>query len=205
KPPPSTATAPARDSVFLASVADELREHREAVRQVIAQLHLQCLVLDPPSAPARSPLGLIRPRMEATQVFLGILGVGYGLTDPMTGLSTTELEYRQALTAGKELRMFVLDEHAPIEAGMVEHDAERHQKLQEFRARVREQRHCVMFTDVADLVAKVRPVLAALRPREEPRTELRIEIDRADLEQAVADIVETDFFRELQKGAARRV
>ena len=59
---------------------------------------------------ATPPADLIRRKVDESEVYLGILALRYGHVDPGTGLSMTELEYRQALARGKPMHMFVIDD-----------------------------------------------------------------------------------------------
>jgi hypothetical protein len=78
----------------------------------------------------------------------------YGFVDPGTGLSMTELKYRQAIASDKTICMFVMDPSAPILAGMVEDDSTRFAKLIDFKSRVTTAHTCSFFTDPPDLALK---------------------------------------------------
>ena len=71
----------------------------------------------------------------------------------------TELEYRQAIASDKRICMFVMDQHAPITANMVEDDPTRFAKLIEFRGRVLKAHVCAFFTNPSDLAQKAEATL----------------------------------------------
>ena len=99
--------------------------------------------------------------MLESEVYLGILGMRYGHVDDVTGLSMTELEYRQAIASDKDIRVFVMDEDAPITGSMVERDPTSLEKLNSFRATVLKSHSCSLFHTEHDLAEKVERTLSA--------------------------------------------
>ena len=104
---------------------------------------------------AQPPAQLICEKVDSAKVYVGILGMRYGSLDETTGLSMTETEYRRALTGGKPVRMFLMNEDAPITMGMVEKDPDLYAKLQTLRSEVMKKHTCGMFSNVEDLAQKV--------------------------------------------------
>ena len=147
------------DSVFVSSTSADLKPHRQAVRDVIKSLGLQFIGMEEFAPSAQAPVDLIRRKVNEGQVYLGILGMRYGYVDPGTGLSMTELEYRQAIASDKRVCLFVMDSSAPILASMVEDDPTRFAKLVDFRNRVMKAHTCALFTDPSDLAAKAEATL----------------------------------------------
>jgi hypothetical protein len=89
----------------------------------------------------------------------------YGYVDSGTGLSMTELEYRQAVASDKKICMFVMGQNAPIVASMVEDDSVRYAKLIDFRSRVMKAHTCASFTDPSDLAMKAQATLKEIYMR----------------------------------------
>ena len=152
-----------RDSVFVSSTSSDLKLHRQAVRSVIDNLELTFIGMEQFAPDAQAPVDLIRRKVNEGQVYLAILGLRYGYVDPGTGLSMTELEYRQALASDKKICIFVMDQNAPILASMVEDDPTRYAKLLDFRSRVMKAHTCALFTDAADLAQKTEATLKQSR------------------------------------------
>jgi len=148
-----------RNSVFVSSSSADLKPHRQAVRDVINTLRLTFIGMEEFHPTAQAPADLIRRKVNEGQVYLGILGMRYGYVDPGTGLSMTELEYRQAIASDKRICMFVMDQNAPILASMVEDDPIRFAKLIDFRGRIMKAHTCALFTDPADLAQKAEATL----------------------------------------------
>jgi O-acetyl-ADP-ribose deacetylase (regulator of RNase III) len=147
------------NSVFVSSTSTDLKTHRQAVRDVIKKLGLQFIGMEEFTPTAQAPADLIRRKVSEGRVYLGILGMRYGYVDPGTGLSMTELEYRQAIASDKRICMFVMDQNATIQAGMVEDEPTRFAKLIDFRNRVLKAHTCALFTDPSDLAQKAEATL----------------------------------------------
>jgi len=75
----------------------------------------------------------------------------------------TEMEYHQAQASSKPIHMFVMDDGAPITAGMVETNPEHYAKLVEFKRRVMADVTCRLFTSPDDLASKARETLRDMR------------------------------------------
>ncbi|MHC4140799.1 MAG: DUF4062 domain-containing protein [Planctomycetota bacterium] len=147
------------ESVFVSSTSSDLKEHRRAARSVIEKLQLKFIGMEEFAPTAQAPADLIRQKVRESQVYLGMLGLRYGYVDPGSGLSMTELEYRQAIASDKKICMFVMDQNAPIVASMVEDDASRFAKLLDFRSRVMKAHTCALFTDPQDLAQRAENTL----------------------------------------------
>jgi len=147
------------NSVFVSSTSTDLKSHRQAVRDVINNLRLTFIGMEEFAPTAQAPTDLIRRKVNQSQIYLGILGMRYGYVDPGTGLSMTELEYRQAVASDKRICIFVMDKNAPIMASMVEDDPVLFAKLKDFRGRIMKAHTCALFTDPADLAKKAEATL----------------------------------------------
>ena len=147
------------DSVFVSSTSTDLKPHRLAVKDVIKNLRRNFIGMEEFAPTAQAPVELIRQKVNESQVYLGILGMRYGYVDPGTGLSMTELEYRQAIASDKKIWMFVMDQNAPISPSMVESDPNRYAKLVDFKDRVMRTHTCALFTDPLDLAKKTEATL----------------------------------------------
>jgi O-acetyl-ADP-ribose deacetylase (regulator of RNase III) len=151
------------NSVFVSSTSLDLKPHREATKEVITKLRLKFVGMEEFPPEVRAPVDVIRRKVDGAQIYLGILGLRYGYVDPGTGLSMTELEYRQALASDKHVCMFVMDKAAPITAGMVETDPTCYAKLLDFKERVTKAHVCAWFTDPPDLARRVEAMLTEPR------------------------------------------
>lgn len=156
-----TTAAGDRNSVFVSSTSRDLEKHRAAVRSVIDRLQLKFIGMEDFAAEGTPPATMIQRKVLESEVYLGILGMRYGHVDDVTGLSMTELEYRQAIASDKDIRVFVMDEDAPITGSMVERDPTSLEKLNSFRATVLKSHSCSLFHTEHDLAEKVERTLSA--------------------------------------------
>jgi len=158
-PDAGNAAGIAPKSVFVSSTSEDLAVHRQAVRAAVEGIKLSFVGMEEFGAEGFRPADLIRQKVQQSESYVGILGMRYGYVDPGTGLSMTELEYRQALASAKPIHMFVMDNGAAITAGMVETDSVRFARLLEFKSRVMKDHTCALFTSPDDLAAKARTTL----------------------------------------------
>ncbi|MFN8635680.1 MAG: DUF4062 domain-containing protein [Chloroflexota bacterium] len=161
--PATAATAPPiPNSVFLSSTFIDLKPHRDALRELIGRLGLTFIGMEDFLPAGEAPGTYIRKRVNQADAYVGIIGKRYGFIDPTSGLSMTELEYRQAVVSKKPIYMFVMGDRAMISASMVERDPEGLAKLNAFADRVQKSNVCGMFDDIDELVAKTTSVLHQL-------------------------------------------
>ncbi|MBI5202887.1 MAG: DUF4062 domain-containing protein [Elusimicrobia bacterium] len=150
------------ESVFVSSTSMDLKPHRLGVRGVVEGLGLKFIGMEDFEASGLPPATLIRKKVVESDHYVGIIGMRYGYVEPSSGLSMTELEYRQAVSSAKPILLFVMDKNAPITAGMVETDPQGYAKLLDFRDRVLKAHTCGLFTGPEDLNQKVTHALKAL-------------------------------------------
>ena len=156
---PERSPSSRRNSVFVSSTSMDLQPHRQVLRSVIDRLKLRFVGMEEFSPSVQAPAELIRREVSQSEVYLGILGMRYGYVEPGSGLSMTELEYRQAVASNKAICIFLMDQNAPITAGMVETDPQSFARLLDFRQRVMKAHTCGMFTDTPDLERKAERAL----------------------------------------------
>ena len=146
-------------SVFLSSTSSDLQPYRKAVREVIEKQGLQFIGMEEFSPSAKAPGELIRQKVNQAEIYFGVLGMRYGCVDPNSGLSMTELEYRQAVASQKPIYIFVMDKSAPITAEMVEASPEGYCKLLDFKEQVMKLHTCSLFTTPENLAQKAEKAL----------------------------------------------
>ena len=107
-----TRSSAAPATVFVSSVIEDYAAERQAVRDAIYTLQNEGLDVRPVLA-EELPAGREAPRtalleeVEASDVYVGILGHRYGYVNPHSGLSATEEEYRRAREHAKPILLFV--------------------------------------------------------------------------------------------------
>ena len=153
---------PKPTAVFLSSTFEDLKSYRQKVKEKVLELGFQFIGMEQfPSWP-QQPSEFIKSMVERAHVYFGILGMRYGFVDSTTGLSMTELEYRKALTHGKPIHMFLMDNGATITPAMVETDPDSYGKLLKLKAEVKDKFVCGFFKDETELGQKVEDTLKAI-------------------------------------------
>jgi hypothetical protein len=149
-------------SVCLSAAWADLQPYRHALQALLGHLQLHVVGMEAVDPSPEPPGVAIRRQVDEAAVYLGVLGMRYGAVDAVTGLSMSELEYRQAVASEKPLQMFVLDDQAPITVDMVETDPQQYARLRAFRDRVLQSHVCRRFAGVDDLIAKAERALRDL-------------------------------------------
>lgn len=144
-------------TVFVSSTYRDLIDHRVAVKDQIARRDMffrgmEHFGADPSHL---APAAKIVEEVHNAEVYLGIFGVRYGSIDQATGLSMTELEFKEAETSGKPMLLYIIDNDAPVKVCDIETDLEGKAKLDTLKARILQNHTVYMFRTVEDLARQV--------------------------------------------------
>lgn len=99
----------AMSRVYVSSTFRDLRECRGAVEEAVRMLGHQDVAMEHYGAEPRPPLDKCLADVEASDIYIGIVGRRYGWIPPGSTQSITEQEYRQAVRSRKPILAFVLD------------------------------------------------------------------------------------------------
>jgi hypothetical protein len=151
--------------VFVSSSNLDLAAHRAAIKDAIARCDLFFRGMEHFGATADGlpPAKLIVEEVRKADVYLGVFGVRYGSLDPVTGLSMTELEFREAETGKKPMLLYVMHQEAPVPVAHIETDAEGYRKLAALKVHILKQYVPYMFRSVEDLGRQTQLDLAKLK------------------------------------------
>jgi len=147
--------------VFLSSTYEDLAEHRATVQASFDISGIDYNAMEHFGSTPTPPLQTCLDAVEASDTFVGVLGVRYGGCPPGRKRSYTEREYSLVLRRGMPIFIFLIDtENATVAPewiiGETREQQERLRKLKEFI----ERRHTVTyFTTPEDLS---RLILASL-------------------------------------------
>ncbi len=142
--------SPRRLQVFVSSTFEDLQGERQAAVSAILKAGHIPAGMELFAAGDKSQLELIRSWIEASDVFMLILGGRYGSREPESGRSYTHTEYLHALDKGKRVFSVVLDD-AYIKSQDLKPLPEGDEKdLTAFKALVlgRQCRHCSDLKDI---------------------------------------------------------
>lgn len=101
-------------NVFVSSTSEDLRTHREGVRDLIRALDFRDIAMECFPAADRPPIEEIRTTLAESDVYLGIFGWKYGSCLPGSDLSYTKFEYQLAKELGKPRLIFLADPNEPV-------------------------------------------------------------------------------------------
>ena len=103
-------------SVYVSSTYQDLKDHREAVYQVLAKMRYKVIAMEDYVTTDNRMVDQVLRDVAECDIYLGIFAWRYGYVprhgNP-NGLSVTELEYREAEAKRKPRLVFLLDVDAP--------------------------------------------------------------------------------------------
>lgn len=137
----------AKYKIFVSSAQKELKEERNAVKEIIAENYLlneyfTVFRFEDLPAKSKSAEGVFLEEVKDSDIYIGILGNEYGRTDK-DRLSPTEKEYLEARKSDKEILFFIKGE-----------DSARDKRLKELIARIKDntEGHCYeRFNNIEEL------------------------------------------------------
>ena len=139
--------------VYLSATQKDLLEYRAAVHAVARRLEIEDVAMEAYGADVRPPLDRCLADVRRCDLYIGLFAWRYGFRPPGQESSITELEYREALAAGKPCLVFLLAED-PL-AGRPGRPGADGERILELRRELKERHLCDFFSSVDDLTAKV--------------------------------------------------
>lgn len=149
--------------VFISSTYEDLALHRSTLETSFAISGIDFNAMEHFGSRPSPPIETCLDAVDASDAFIGIIGVRYGGTPPHGVQSYTEREYRRARRRGPDfpIFMFLIDERdaavAPRYVGM--ETMEQQQRLQSLKVFIRNHHTVTFFKNEDDLA---RLVLASL-------------------------------------------
>ncbi|RZJ88362.1 MAG: DUF4062 domain-containing protein, partial [Hymenobacter sp.] len=141
---------PKKYQVFISSIFDDLKEHRDAVVKAVLQLGHLPVGMEMFNAGDQTQWKTIKSYIDSSDYYLVILAHRYGSKDPASGLSYTETEYDYAGEQGVPRLGFVIEKTATWPADRIEAKAKK--KLDAFKGKVGSAR-VIKFWDTVDKLA----------------------------------------------------
>jgi hypothetical protein len=108
--------------IYLSSTYEDLGEHRQAVYRLLRQMGHDVISMEDYSASGRPPKEKCLADVGSCEVYVGLFAWRYGFIPPGEIKAITELEYREALDAGKPCLIFLLADDAPWSAALIDRD-----------------------------------------------------------------------------------
>ncbi|GIJ79913.1 HEAT repeat domain-containing protein [Micromonospora phaseoli] len=156
--------------VYISATQKDLLDYRAAVHAAARRLEIEDVAMEAYGADIRPPLERCLADVRRCDLYIGLFAWRYGYRPPGQESSITELEYREALAAGKPCLIFLLAEDVPWPVDMVDRNGDWRQVVA-LRRELKERHLCDFFSSVDDLSAKVTVALADVRSGRSPGRE----------------------------------
>jgi len=141
--------------VFLSSTYVDLIEHRKAAHDALERLGQEVGRMEIFGAHSEEATSIALDQLEKCELIIGIYAHRYGFIPEGLDVSITEQEYIHAKSKGKPVLCFVVDEEQPRSPKMMEKDAGKIKKLEDFKAKALKEKTVDFFTTPQDLAMKV--------------------------------------------------
>jgi hypothetical protein len=146
--------------IVLSSTLEDLKGVRERIRQHLAVIPAEVIAMEMFGSDESKPLSYSLEQVRKANLFIGVYAERYGTIDSSSGLSITELEYREAkqmLDAGrlKGLLVYILDGKAKWPVNLVERDPAKTELLLALKTALKSNHTVVFFEDPEDLSLNV--------------------------------------------------
>lgn len=148
---PQTTTSTFR--VFISSTYTDMIPYREAIQTALNRADCLSYGMERFGAQAIPPLDACYKELEASQIYICVLGMRYGTIDNETGKSYTQLEYEKARELGKPTLVFLIDE-GKVKFNLSEIDmGEQGEKLASFKKLIKDTKEvtCAFFDSAMSL------------------------------------------------------
>jgi len=143
--------------VYISSTFEDLEAHRERVYRTLRKLKCDVIAMEDYVALDKRPLDACLSDIASCDLYVGILAWRYGFVprkDNPDKKSITELEFRHAVSSGKDCLLFLHDESSPWPRKFVDTGVNS-RRLEDFRKHVGEEYTVAFFDDADQLAAEV--------------------------------------------------
>ncbi len=144
-------------TVFVSSTYLDLVEYRKAVKEQISRRKMVFIGMEHWGASPENipPASVIIEEVKKADVYIGIFGVRYGYIDQATGLSMTELEYREAKSNNKPMLLYVINDTANVKVSDIESDNDGREKLKALKEEILKNKVVFKFDTIESLEKQV--------------------------------------------------
>jgi hypothetical protein len=155
---PMTGTSPASETntkkVFISSTSIDLKEEREAIHSALERMKdTQTVRMEVFGSRPGTPKQVCLAEVAGCDIYVGVFGWRYGYVDRDSGLSMTELEYREAAQRG--LPCLIYMKESGEKPGVEESDTAAQTKLERLKAHLRAAHVVSTFKDPGNLAMHI--------------------------------------------------
>jgi hypothetical protein len=151
--------------IYLSSTYSDLKAYREAVYHALRQMRHDVIAMEDYVATDQRPLQKCLADVAECDLYVGLFAWRYGyipLQENPENKSITELEYRQAMRAGKTCLIFLLDEETPwprTQMDAVTGEGNRGECIDTLRGELAQEKICKFFKTPEHLASLVGPAV----------------------------------------------
>ena len=176
--------------VFISSTYEDLKEERRKVQDTILSMYQFPIGMEMFSAADENQWEIIRETIDSSDYYVLIIGHRYGSVieeGEYAGISYTQKEFRYALEQKIPVLVFLIDNSVAVTPEKMEQDADKREKLEQFKTEVKSGRMVQWWTSKDDLANKV---MNSLNNQIHHRTRLGwIRAERLDLGETQNELV----------------
>src|SRR4051812_46232729 len=99
-----------KKSVFISSTYLDLINERKKVWEALKKFEVTVRGMEEFGARSTNALDTCLSEIEQSDIYVGIIGMRFGTEDKTTKKSYTQLEYEKAVSLGKEILIYLVDE-----------------------------------------------------------------------------------------------
>lgn len=145
-----------RRTIFVSSTYQDLGTYRKAIWELLGEYDVAIRGMEEFGARSATPLETCLIEVEQSDIYIGVIGFRLGSVQESTGKSYTQLEYERALELKKETLIYLIDEeNARVPIKFIDRGTNR-DKLEAFKATLRDRHTVDTFVMEEDLVQKLR-------------------------------------------------
>jgi AAA+ ATPase superfamily predicted ATPase len=145
-----------RFKIFVSSTWLDLQSEREAVEEA---LHRMCTAsfsgMEYFGSRPETPKEVCLETVSCADVYVGVFAHRYGSIDPDSGLSMTELEYREARDCNIPCLIYMMDKNVPVLPTYIEQEPEAATKLKALKQDLQRKHVVSFFTNPDNLAMQV--------------------------------------------------
>ena len=143
-------------TVFISSTYEDLKKHRRKVWDILEKYNVNVRGMEKFGARKETSLETSLAEVEVSDIYVGIIALRLGSINKETGKSITQLEYERAYELNKEILIYLIDEKKGVVHPEFIDWGDKHEKLDAFKAILRERHTIDTFIDENDLGEKLR-------------------------------------------------
>ncbi len=141
--------------IFLSSTYIDLVEYRKAAHNALERLGQEVGRMEIFGARNEEAKTVALDQLEKSDLVVGIYAHRYGFIPESSDISITEQEYVYAKNKDKPVLCFVVDEDLVWPPKMIEKDAEKIKKLEDFKVKILKEKVVDFFTTPSDLAMRI--------------------------------------------------